>query len=37
MALRKNPDILVGTPGRILDLISRDWLNFKNVSAVCVD
>lgn len=31
------PDILIGTPGRIIDLMERGLLNFKEVRTVCID
>lgn len=35
--LRRNPEIIVGTPGRLLDLISRKVLNFKNLKFLVLD
>lgn len=34
---RENIDILVGTPGRIIDLVNRGILKFENVKTVCID
>jgi len=36
-ALKKNPHIIVGTPGRILDHINRKTLRLDNVSTVILD
>lgn len=36
-ALKKNPHIIVGTPGRILDHINRKTLHLDNVSTVILD
>jgi ATP-dependent RNA helicase DeaD len=30
-------DVIVGTPGRIIDLINRGILSFENLSTVCFD
>ena len=35
--LKKNPNIVIGTPGRINDLISRKKLNLKKVSMLVID
>lgn len=35
--LKKNPDILVGTPGRIIDLMQKGCINFNKLKVVCVD
>lgn len=35
--LRRRPQIVIGTPGRVLDLISRGALNFSNVRALVLD
>ncbi|MFH1256623.1 MAG: DEAD/DEAH box helicase [Candidatus Diapherotrites archaeon] len=35
--LDRNPEIIVGTPGRLLDLISRGALNFKNAKFLVLD
>jgi superfamily II DNA/RNA helicase len=35
--LRKNPQIIIGTPGRIQDHIKRKSLNLKNVNLVVLD
>ncbi len=36
-ALKKKPQIIVGTPGRIIDLINRSLLKFGNVNTVVLD
>lgn len=36
-ALANSPDIVVGTPGRVNDLIERGCLNFKETRVVCID
>ncbi|GIQ83455.1 hypothetical protein KIPB_004780, partial [Kipferlia bialata] len=36
-ALRKGVDVIVGTPGRVLDLISRDRLNTKSLKMYCLE
>ena len=35
--LKKNPNIIIGTPGRINDLIKRKKLNMKKVSMLVID
>lgn len=35
--LREEPEIIVGTPGRILDLVQRRMLHFRNVRFVVLD
>ena len=35
--LRRNPEIIVGTPGRVLDMVDRGHLNFKNVRFAVLD
>lgn len=37
MDLRTGADIIVGTPGRILDLLDRNCLNFKEIRTVVLD
>lgn len=36
-ALKKKPQIIVGTPGRIIDLMKRSLLKFGNVNTVVLD
>src|SRR5207244_13555580 len=36
-ALKKGVDIVVGTPGRVLDHLSRGTLDFRNVRYVVLD
>lgn len=36
-AIYENPDIVIGTPGRIVDLISQRILNLQNVSILVLD
>jgi superfamily II DNA/RNA helicase len=36
-ALNKGVDIIVGTPGRIKDLLERKALNFDSIEIVCLD
>ncbi|MBO1912945.1 DEAD/DEAH box helicase, partial [Microvirga sp. 3-52] len=36
-ALRNNPQIIVGTPGRLLDLIKRKTLKLENVQTLVLD
>ena len=36
-ALRKKPQIIVGTPGRVIDHINRKTLNLENVQTVVLD
>jgi len=35
--LRHNPQILVGTPGRVMDLLERRIINFRNIRFVVLD
>jgi ATP-dependent RNA helicase DeaD len=35
--LRHGPEILVGTPGRVIDLLDRQIINFKNIRFVILD
>src|SRR5438046_2310050 len=35
--LRNHPEILVGTPGRVIDLLDRRIINFENVRFVVLD
>lgn len=35
--LKKNPDVVTGTPGRILDNINRNNLNMKNIKIFIID
>lgn len=35
--LRKDPEIIVGTPGRVMDLVERGMLHFKNVKFAVLD
>ncbi len=35
--LERNPEIIVGTPGRLLDLISRGYLNFNKTRFLVLD
>jgi len=35
--LAKGPEIIVGTPGRVLDMIQRGYLHFKNVRYAVLD
>ncbi len=35
--LEKGPEIIVGTPGRVLDMIDRGYLHFKNVRCAVLD
>jgi len=36
-ALRSGADIVVGTPGRVLDLLQRGWLNLSTISQLVLD
>jgi ATP-dependent RNA helicase DeaD len=36
-ALKKRPQIIVGTPGRIIDLMKRSLLKFENINMVILD
>ncbi len=36
-AVKKNPHVIVATPGRLLDLINRRAVNLKNISTVILD
>jgi ATP-dependent RNA helicase DeaD len=36
-ALRKDPEIIVGTPGRVMDLVERRMLHFNNIRFVVLD
>ena len=36
-ALKKKPDIIVGTPGRILDLMRQRWLKLDKVEVLILD
>jgi ATP-dependent RNA helicase DeaD len=35
--LRRGPQVVVGTPGRIIDLIKRGWLDLRSVRFVAID
>ncbi len=35
--LERNPDIVVGTPGRVNDLINRGYMRLNQVKVVCID
>jgi ATP-dependent RNA helicase DeaD len=35
--LRHNPEIIVGTPGRVLDMVDRGHLHFKNIRFAVLD
>lgn len=35
--LRKDPEIIVGTPGRVMDMVERGMLHFKNVRFAVLD
>ncbi len=35
--LRKDPEILVGTPGRVMDLLQRGAIHFRNIKFVVLD
>jgi ATP-dependent RNA helicase DeaD len=35
--LRKDPEIIVGTPGRVMDMVERGMLHFKNVKFAVLD
>jgi ATP-dependent RNA helicase DeaD len=35
--LRRGVDIIAGTPGRIIDLIERKWLNFDCLRTMILD
>ncbi len=35
--LRKGPDIVIGTPGRLLDLSTRGYLNLRNAGILVID
>jgi ATP-dependent RNA helicase DeaD len=35
--LRRDPEILVGTPGRVMDLVERGIIHFKNIKFVVLD
>ncbi|MGN6247497.1 MAG: DEAD/DEAH box helicase [Ginsengibacter sp.] len=35
--LKRNPDVLIATPGRLLDLISQKLVNLKNISMFVLD
>lgn len=36
-AIKKNPQVIVGTPGRIIDLMERRIISFKNISTLILD
>ena len=35
--LRGKVDIIVATPGRLIDLLNRDKVDFSGIEAVCLD
>lgn len=35
--LAKNPEIIVGTPGRVIDMVGRGYLNFKGIRFAVLD
>src|SRR5438045_6382951 len=35
--LRHGPEVLVGTPGRVMDLLDRNIINFRNIRFVVLD
>lgn len=35
--LRRNPEVLVGTPGRVMDLLERGLIHFRNIRFVVLD
>ena len=35
--LKMNPDIMVATPGRLIDFYNMGIINFSNIEAVCLD
>lgn len=35
--LRRNPEVIVGTPGRVMDLLERGMIHFRNVSFCVLD
>ncbi|MGL4949181.1 MAG: DEAD/DEAH box helicase [Anaeroplasmataceae bacterium] len=36
-ALRRHPQIVIGTPGRIIDHMNRKTINFNNLTTLCLD
>jgi len=36
-ALKKHPQIIVGTPGRVLDMMNKEYLNTSRLSVFCLD
>ena len=36
-SLRKKPHIVVGTPGRVLDMMSKKFLNADTLQMLCCD
>jgi len=35
--LKKGADIIVATPGRLIDMIDRGKMNFSSLKAICLD
>jgi translation initiation factor 4A len=36
-ALKLNPQVIVGTPGRVLDMMSKDFLKTDKLTMFCLD
>jgi len=36
-SLRSGVDIVVATPGRLIDLLNREAIDFRAISVVCLD
>ena len=36
-ALRRGSDVIIGTPGRLIDLVTRGSLSFASLKHVCLD
>ena len=37
MALRDRPQVIIGTPGRILDLLEREVLDLNHIKTIVLD
>ena len=35
--MKRGVDIIVGTPGRLIDLIERKWVSFENLRTMILD